>query len=372
MNIDIERTLTAMTGKLLESLGQEVDLIIHFGSTVRGTAREGSDLDVCWIPAHEDSWQSITVELQDTLIDLFAIHWSRLHAMADFSDPNGTILRYHRVLYAKDERTRSRFESLIGKWQERQRPESRKQMLEKAFELFTRCGYHYYQLSRAAQKSLILDAIDAAGTLEQTVGHCLMTVNQQSIDTRKKQDLHALPKLPDKFMELRERLAFSRDCAEMKTLADQLMEATRELLLKEQAEVCRETPDFTSAAGGNNYPETANGLRHAGAEAAAGNIHAVNHDVCQQLRELRAHIGQGLTGRWYHDFNSLSELTPTLSGLSLKDLEESLIALDWPGIEAASLELIIALRKLYLEKNTATNRFPDAQALENWLQQLEL
>ncbi len=67
MKQELEDCAQAMADHLVASLGEKVDLIIRYGSTIRNLAHEGSDIDICWIPSSEDSWECITVDIAEHL-----------------------------------------------------------------------------------------------------------------------------------------------------------------------------------------------------------------------------------------------------------------------------------------------------------------
>jgi predicted nucleotidyltransferase len=367
VTINIEKTISIMIETFLARYGQEVDLIIQYGSLVTGDNHEASDIDISWVPVHEGRWESITIEVQGILVDLYAIPWPRLREMAEFENYNCTILERHRILHSRDDAARERISSLLERYRALQRPEARTEMLEKSFGLFQRAAYPSYLIGRAAARGEVMDCVAKAQELSDILSHCLMTLNQRSIDTRKDAEVIALPKLPADFAGLRDALARSRDSSEIKRKADEIMEATRSLLLSEQSEVCREEPGFAAAAGNNNFPETANGLRHAAREARRRNITGLNRDLCCMLREIRNNIGRGISGRWFHDFNALSELTRDIPGMDLSGLSNAMLRLDWEELEKRLLGMVDDMAALYREKRTGMNSFGNMSELEAWL-----
>ncbi len=84
MSVDLACIIEVLKEALLRNLGDEVDLIFRYGSHLKGTAHKYSDLDISYMPVHESTQHSITVLLDDLLIDLYPIHWSQLESMAVF------------------------------------------------------------------------------------------------------------------------------------------------------------------------------------------------------------------------------------------------------------------------------------------------
>jgi predicted nucleotidyltransferase len=81
---DLEKASILIKEALLRELGDEVELILHFGSRLGKNTHKYSDLDLCYIPTKESTWDHITALVEDTLLDLFAIHWSSFEEMAHF------------------------------------------------------------------------------------------------------------------------------------------------------------------------------------------------------------------------------------------------------------------------------------------------
>lgn len=324
MKQELEDCAQAMADHLVASLGEKVDLIIRYGSTIRNLAHEGSDIDICWIPSSEDSWECITVDIEDTLIDLFAIHWSRLERMANLQDPIGTILLHHKIIYARNDETRKRFNELVERLLKQRDPANRKALQELAFDLFKQAGYPLYQLTREAERGEMAGALHAASALDAKLAHCLAALNQCAVDTRRNSDMDALERRPANLADLRTRLLSASSPDALVQTAQELMEKVRSVLLGEQALVCREPANFSATAGQNGIAELVNDFRHAIRSASRQDLPALRNHLASCLWELRFQIGQGLTGRWFNSFNSLSELTANLDNLPTAEAEAAM------------------------------------------------
>lgn len=369
---DIERVAAAMSAALVRELGDEVELVIHYGSTVRGNAGAASDVDLCWVPAHEDSWQSVTIEVDDTLVDLFAVHWSRLEAMAELRDPFGTILEHRRVLYAKDAAARERLDGLTARLASMREAGRRKELLERAFGVFRSAAYPLYQARRSSARGELLGALHAAATLEETLSHCLLALNGRSVDTRKDADMSTLETLPANYLALRKELLCARDPSRIEEAACALMESVREALASEQREVCAEPADFKAIAGEGGIAEHNNDFRHAARAASTGDIQELTRSLSKALWELRYHVGQAYSGRWFDAMNSLDELTAELPGLRVGPLEDALVKADAAACERECERLVADLKALYASRACPTNCFDGLDELEAWLGELKL
>lgn len=366
-SIDIDATLSLMTGAFLERMGAKVDLIFRFGSTVSGKSHESSDIDICWVPSDEGSWESMTVEVGGILIDLFALHWSQLSAMAEFDDARGLLLGHNSILHARDDAARERFLALGERHRALQKPEKRKEMLEKAFSLLQRGAYPLYLIERARESGSLMDALSAASRLTDALAHCAMVACQKAVDTRKEAELASLPGLPEAFISLRRELALCRDPGRMAELGRSLMDQIRAFLICEQAALCREEPDFIRNAGSGGCAEEANALRHIAHSASGADTAAFIRDAATALWEVRCHVGQGVSGRWFHDFNALSELTKDIPGLNLSGLQKAVEERDVMSAAAEAGEAEKALKALYAERGAPTNCFADDKELSRWI-----
>ena len=66
MNVDVERATRMITQGIRDRLGDEVELVFRYGSTLTGNPHEFSDLDISYVPIHEATWDSITVLVDET------------------------------------------------------------------------------------------------------------------------------------------------------------------------------------------------------------------------------------------------------------------------------------------------------------------
>ncbi|MEZ4635547.1 MAG: hypothetical protein R2856_11375 [Caldilineaceae bacterium] len=53
---------------------------------------QSTRIDISYVPTHDTTHSSITVLVDDVLVDLYPIRWSWLTQMADFATVNATIL----------------------------------------------------------------------------------------------------------------------------------------------------------------------------------------------------------------------------------------------------------------------------------------
>ncbi len=369
MTIDHQRAEKMITEALQRELPDEIDLILHFGSSLTGNTHKYSDLDLCYIPRHEGTWHHITVIVEDTLIDLFAIPWSQFEAMAEFDNVKGTILARQRIIYQRSPAAAERFLALRDRLQELQQPQARPFMLAKALDLFKDAGYHYYLLSEQAARGHRLASRQHAQNLLAAVLHCLAVLNQRCTDTRKLDQVLALPKLPPDFAETVARINSGSEPADLLAAADQLLTATRSLLLAEQAALPGEKRPLSAVLDGG-YPELKGDILHL--MLACERQEPANFNLISLYHELMIHMAWAFSGISYSDFNSLADYEQDLAALGFPDLLPAVEAQDFDLLYEQCITFDQRLRQYLTENGVALNAFADLDALQTYLDQRAL
>jgi hypothetical protein len=367
MAVDMTRITEVLKEALLRELGDEVDLIFRYGSHLKGTAHQYSDLDISYVPAHESTGHSITVMVDDVLCDFYPIHWSTLERMASFLNVSCGVLLDYQIVYQRSEEAAERFRALSATLHALEQPDARPDMLRKAQEIFQGTGYPYYLLRQQAANGHLLSCLQHGQHILKTVLHCLMVCNQVPIDTRKIAQVLALPKLPVEFAETVERITASYDPGELLSACETLLRTTRDLLLSEQRQVqCNETtfPAVFHAA----YPELKGDLQHI--LLACERQDAFSLSVVSLYHELMIHMAQAFTGVAYSGFNSLAEYEQNLVALGFPDLLPYVVARDFAGLHRQCLAFDQRLRSFLTERSVELNTFDSVEALQKHLDAL--
>ncbi len=155
--------------------------------------------------------------------------------MANFDDISCTVLLENQILYQRSEIAAKYFLSLPAQLQVLQQPDARPAMLKKAQDIFQKTGYQYYLLLQQATNGHQLACLQHGRSILQTVLHCLMVCNQACIDTRKLDQLLALPKLPLGFAATLDQVTKATEPGDIISASETLLRTTRELLLSEQS-----------------------------------------------------------------------------------------------------------------------------------------
>ena len=365
--LDIPHTLHMMTDALLRELGDEVELIFRYGSQIKGTTHHFSDVDISYVPSHEQTGSNITVLVDDTLVDLYPLHWSQLERMADFDDVRGTILLNPHIIYQRSPEAVARLEALSARLHALQQPPARRKMVYKAQTIFQVSGYSYYLLRQQAAKGHLLACFQQSQNIVNTVFHALAVCNQASIDTRKSAQVLALSKLPDGFAALVEGVTFAHTPEALLASCTALLDATREFLLTSQYELSARTeslPTVFRAA----YPELRAELQHVMLACERKDMFLLKGSLMSFYHELMVHLTQALTGVEHRDFNSIAEYEQDLGARGFPALWPYVVSQDYVGLYQACQRFDQRLREFLTEYAVDLNAFTTTDALQAYLE----
>jgi predicted nucleotidyltransferase len=364
MGTEAVKASEMMMEALLRELGAEVDLVFRYGSVTKGTANAYSDLDISYVPANESTWNAITVTVDDVLIDLYPIHWSRLEEMADFEDVSCTVLLANQLLYQRSDAVAERFRALPARLNAWLQPEARPRMLQKAQLIFQRTGYDYYLLREQATAGHQLSCLYQARKLMHAVFHCLAVYNQACVDTRKLEQVLALAGLPNGFSEAVRRVTMATGPEDALAACDALMNATRKMLFAEQNRVEGGSRTFRDVFG-TVYPELRAMIGHV--KKACAREDRLDSALFVLYYEVMVHISRAMTGVQYTSFNCISDFERNLSELGFPDLLALFAAGDFKALER-ECDVFDDHLRMYLEQHAvALNMFADATQLQEHL-----
>lgn len=364
MALDVQQTIQLLQETLLRDLGDEVDLIFRYGSYVHGATHAYSDLDISYVPAQETTWHSITVMVAEVMVDCYPIHWSRLEQMANFDDISGTVLLRNEILYARTTAVAERFAQLPARLRQLQQPAARPEMLGKAQTLFQETGYPYYLLRQQAAAGQQLACLHSARNILKSVLHCLAVCNQACIDTRKLDQVLALPKLPADFAATVAQVTETTDPARLLAAVETLLQTTRDLLLAEQQTAQRQPASFATVFDAA-YPELKGDLQHL--MLACERQDMFNFNLTSLYHELMIHMAQAFSGVAYSSFNSLAEYEQDLVALGFPDLLPYVATRDFAGLRQQCLLFDRRLRQFLRENGAVLNTFATLENFQEYL-----
>jgi hypothetical protein len=362
---DRERVARTLTTALLRDLGDEVDLVFRYGSSVRGTrTHRFSDIDISYVPVHDETSHALTVMVGATMCDLYPIPWSKLERMAALDNPNASILLDARIVHQRTDAAAERFLALGGRLRENLQPAARGRMLTRAHEIFMRTGYAYCLLRMQAERGDRFASLFHARQVVAGVLQAVAVANQRCVDTLRLTDVLGLERLPERFAPLLDAAIGASEPADALDACEALLAAAREFLLAEQREVHRSEPSFADALGGA-YPELMGDLQHA--VIAAEDEDPWRLTVIPMLHELMVHVAEGRTGIAYSSFNSPPEYEQDLEALGFSDLFSLAAARDFEGIRRVAPAFADRLRSYLADNGAALNAFDTVEELRRFL-----
>lgn len=167
----------------------QVALIIGYGSHIKGTATERSDLDTYYVPEPDGAAAALCTQFVfDGLpYDLWPVPWSMLEDIARAAGDRpwslaSSLLTDARVLYARDEQARSRFHALQRRAQDLLLPAARAGMLERAGRALERAlaALGRLHMLAAVEQAEQHDRLFAAHAFLQHVYDAVALLNQRA------------------------------------------------------------------------------------------------------------------------------------------------------------------------------------------------
>ena len=363
---DVRQVIDTLQSALLSRYGDDVDLLFQYGSHLSGTTHKYSDVDLSWVPAHDDTWGSITVMVDETLFDLYPMHWAHLERMADCRDVSSSVLLSSRLLYQRTGAAGERFAALAARLRSLQEPAARPVMVRRALEIFQSTGYEYYLLREQAAAGQVAGTLKAAQAILRTVLHCLAVCNQACIDTRKLAQVLALPRLPAGFPATVDRVVAAMAPPEALDAIDALLATTRDLLLAEQRAVERGEASYADAFAAG-YPELKRELQAILLACEQANLFAAKGAVLSLLHEMSRGIAQVVTGVEATPFNALADYAQELTALGFPALLAPLVEGDFATLGQRCYLFDQRLQAFFHENGVGLNNFATLDELQHFL-----
>lgn len=363
---DFQPIIDTLQAALLQRMGDEVDLIFQYGSHLKGTAHQYSDVDISWVPVHATTRDAITVMVDHTLCDLYPIHWARLEQMAEYRDVSATVLLSSRIVYQRTEAAADRFHGLSAQLRALLEADARPAMVRRALEIFQGAGYDFYLLREQAARGHQIGCLQQAHAVLRTVLHCLAVCNQQCIDTRKLAQVLALPKLPVDFAATVNRVVATMAPQDVVVAVETLLRTTRDLLLAEQRQylgAAATYPDVFDAA----YPELKRDLQAIMQACERQDLFALKGAVFSLQHEMSRGIAQVATGFVSTGFNGLMDYEQDLTVLGFPALTPLLVAGDFAELHRQCQVFDQRLREFLAERAVKLNNFATLAELRQFL-----
>jgi hypothetical protein len=359
---DLQQVSHEIRQALLARLGEKVDLIFYFGSRLKSTTHRYSDLDMCYVPVHPTTWDSITVMVGEILFDLFPMQWSHLENLSQMSEPNASILLSNVVVYQRTQEAGERFAGLSARLRSLHEPAARAEMLKRALDLFQKVGYQFYLLQTQADSGHLASCIHHSQRILHSVLHVLAVCNQQCVDTRKMDQVLALPRLPEGLASVVDQLTAANTPSAILAACRKLLDITRAMLLSQQREVLVGQSSLPAACGAM-YPEMKADLQKVLIGCERQDVLLISRRLMSVYHELSLHLAKGLTGVEYGEFNTLVDYEQDLGSWAFPPLVPYLAARDFAGLHEQCLRFDRHLRAFLTERGVGLYDFASLDEL---------
>ncbi|TYC01604.1 MAG: hypothetical protein FXF54_01495 [Kosmotoga sp.] len=210
---------------------EDIAIVAYYGSYASGTQNPNSDFDLFFIPTTERGKKlSDCIILDGIGIDFFSISWERAERIANFDEYIVSVIADCKLLYVRSEKDKERIESLRERIKSYQKPEKRKDMLDKAYKEFSNVYRPLYNLRKSDDLSdQRIESFRALTTILQTV----VLINQTYLKSgwgKNFNQIFSLQLQPDGLKELAHQVIYSKSKSEMLSALEILTNRTANLL----------------------------------------------------------------------------------------------------------------------------------------------
>jgi len=323
---DVFAVADVLIAQAVERYRDEIDIVAYYGSRARGDCREGSDLDIFYVPAEgQDPPVGHTFLLAGLLFDFWAIPWNLLEGFATgrvrgWAFAPG-LVHHARVLYARSEQQSARFAGVQQMVLDLQKPEARPEMIGRALGMFGQVLGHLGNLRLAAVEGDIADIRYAGWLVVQFAWECLALANQVFFERGLQKGLAELHKLAHRPVHLEQLIATistSPDPEQVLHAAEELACDTRRVLRELQGSLPPRTTvrdQFEQA-----YPELKDMVEKLLAACEQGNPVGASASAWSLQHELSMMLSQVEPGAGRRDFNLYHEFAAAYRRLGFPDL----------------------------------------------------
>lgn len=205
----------------------DVSLMHVYGSYADDDMHELSDLDIYFVPKTERGYQlSCTFIFNGIGIDFWPLSWERLERIANYEDKTASMITWGETIYFASEEDKLRFQELIHKAKNKDASQS----LHDASNKLTKAYEFWFHMDHANSLAEVRAcAIEIVYVLSTVLGE----LNKMPIKRGRKllkQEILAMPLIPNHFAELYDTAFFEEDARKIKQAYGQLIANTAKLL----------------------------------------------------------------------------------------------------------------------------------------------
>ena len=361
---DLWRAANAIIASARQKLGDEIALIVHTGSRLRGTHSAYSDLDLYYVPATKAE-AHCTVLYAGTPIDFFPIPWRRLEQWANYEQPLTALLTDVQLLYVRSPDDRARFAELQARIATLQLPEHRLLMVKKAITLFKQSGYRYFLLAVECKPADTFAWKREAWKIVEMVLHALAVMNQTYYHSDCGKNLHevlALPKRPAQLAELMAVIVNAADYEEVKRAIQTLLQQTKQVLAAEHQALTPLTPFAEQFRA--YYPEIREQCNKILAACEAQHAQRALSALLQIQNEVADFLSRTADGQSAAELGAYHDYQATYLALGLPDLLPYVTAQDFVGLQQAVATFDHQIQAIITQHGVALNSIATPDELD--------
>ena len=368
MKFDIDTLQSMLIEHAKTVLGDKLDLVFIYGSSLTNKRHRYSDFDISFVPSDTNVWDGgITVILDGIMLDFYPIHWSRLEAMSCMDVMGGTILYNSSLVYSRNEESKVKFDNLRSGLERNLSFDKRKDMIYKSMAQLKSASYQHFLIS--CSKGNSLECMFHAKNLVNELLLSLSQLNQQCIDTRKRDQINSLKLVPKDFMKLIDQLLYETGQENIEDLSFNLLNMTRELLVSEQRKLKNNAKDIKEALN-EGYPEFKGDLQRTEIACEREDLLSSAYLLC--IHEFMIHLAPAVEGVEYNEFNAMSDYFMDLAVEGFPDLVPYVQKKDFNGLKKGLMEFDQALRVFHRKHEIPLYEYGSLEDLDKFIKSREI
>jgi hypothetical protein len=241
--INVFEVANALVSHVKQAYALDVAIVAYYGSYATGTASDRSDLDLYYIPddGKADSLYRSFV-LDGRAFEFWPVSWEFAEKIASGKHHWAvapSIIANARVLYSRSDADLARFDALKAKIADLQQPENKSILVARAWDAYKTAPFYFETLRLSCADQDISGARRMGCQLINVVLDCLALINQSFLARDWTSDIEPVRNLirkPEQTLELIKVIMTSGDVFQIQSAAEDLLRATREILICEQQE----------------------------------------------------------------------------------------------------------------------------------------
>jgi hypothetical protein len=245
---DVFKIADILVSHAVQVHGNEIALIVYYGSYAIGTATSTSDLDLYYVPDDGKAESlSTTFVIGDLPFDFESMPWTVLENIANAKSRNpwavsASQVADAKVLYYRSKADLERFNSLKARIAELTRPETRGYMVKRGLEEFKTTLFQLGQMRLAVAQNDMPGLYWAGWQFAASAVNCLALVNQTYFSKgwgANMPQILAILHRPADLETMLNGILQPQSPRQVMEFADQLASQVRKILLVEQASLAK-------------------------------------------------------------------------------------------------------------------------------------